>query len=280
MPSLTYGVRFGTPQSRSALVSFSVNSSSGAPSQASQYVAEVVVRRLRLDGSAGRRIWRAAAGRRRRVPQDQVLRNQSVGRRWSGAASGPRLVARDADQDVVGRGLGVLDRDVEVAILGEDAGVEQLVLGLRPCRAARFSATSSAYGKARCGYLYSTFHVRVRRRGVEVEVVLLDVLAVVALGAGQAEQPLLEDRVAPVPERQREAEPPLVVGDAEQAVLAPAVGARAGVVVREVVPGRAVWRVVLAHGAPLALGQVRPPAPPGRGALALLDQSLAFGGRC
>jgi len=42
---------------------------------------------------------------------------------------------------------------------------------------------------------------------VEVEVVLLDVLAVVALVAGDAEQALLEDGVAAVPEGQREAEP-------------------------------------------------------------------------
>ena len=73
---------------------------------------------------------------------------------------------------------------------------------------------------------------------VEVEVALLHVLAVVALGAGQAEEPLLEDRVAAVPEGQGEAEPALAVGDAQQAVLAPAVGAAAGVVVREVVPAR------------------------------------------
>jgi len=44
----------------------------------------------------------------------------------------------------------------------------------------------------------------VRRRAVEVEVVLLDVLAVVALVAGDAEQALLEDGVAAVPEGQRE----------------------------------------------------------------------------
>jgi hypothetical protein len=34
---------------------------------------------------------------------------------------------------------------------------------------------------------------------VEVEVVLLDVLAVVALRVGEAEEPLLEDRVGVVP---------------------------------------------------------------------------------
>src|SRR5207247_6842843 len=51
-------------------------------------------------------------------------------------------------------------------------------------------------------------------------------------------------------------------GQPEEPVLAPAVGAAARVVVGEVVPGGAVGRVVLAHRAPLALGQVRPPALP------------------
>ena len=101
------------------------------------------------------------------------------------------------------------------------------------------------------------------RRAVEVEVVLLDVLAVVALAVGQAEEPLLEDRVLAVPQGQGEAEPLLVVGDAGDAVLAPAIGARAGLVVGEVVPGVAVLAVVLAHGAPLALAEVRPPLLPG-----------------
>jgi hypothetical protein len=41
---------------------------------------------------------------------------------------------------------------------------------------------------------------------VEIEVVLFDVLAVIPLAVAQPEQPLLEDRIAPVPQRQREAE--------------------------------------------------------------------------
>ena len=43
-------------------------------------------------------------------------------------------------------------------------------------------------------------------RAVEVEVVLLDVLAVVALAVGEAEQPFLQDRILAVPQREREAE--------------------------------------------------------------------------
>jgi len=47
----------------------------------------------------------------------------------------------------------------------------------------------------------------------------------VAFGTGQAEQPLLKDRVVPVPQRDGKTQPAAVVADAEQAVLAPAIGA-------------------------------------------------------
>ncbi len=73
--------------------------------------------------------------------------------------------------------------------------------------------------------LIEHLHVGVGRGRVKVEVVLFDVLAVVALGPCQAEQPLFENRVAPIPERQRKTEHLLVVTDAGQAILIPAVGA-------------------------------------------------------
>jgi hypothetical protein len=97
---------------------------------------------------------------------------------------------------------------------------------------------------------------------VEVEVVFLDVLAVIALVVGQAEEALLEDRVAAVPEGQSEAEVLEAVAEAGQAVLVPAVGAAAGVVVREGGPGVAVGAVVLADGAPGAFGDVGSPVSP------------------
>ena len=67
---------------------------------------------------------------------------------------------------------------------------------------------------------------------------LLDVLAVVPLGAGQAEQALLEDRIAPFHSASAKQRRPWRSQMPEQAVLAPAVGAAARVVVREVVPAR------------------------------------------
>src|SRR5205814_7499594 len=104
-------------------------------------------------------------------------------------------------------------------------------------------------------------------RAVEVEVIVLDILAVVGLGVGESEDALLQDRVAAVPEGESEAEPLLLVADPSQSVLTPVVSARARVVVGEVIPGAAVGAVVLADGAPLALAQIRPPLLPGRAVL-------------
>ena len=96
--------------------------------------------------------------------------------------------------------------DVEVAVLVEDAGVDQFELAVLLAPRRRFSSTSCAYGNSALRVLVEVLHVGVRRRAVEVEVVLLHVLAVVALVAGQAEEALLEDRVALVPQREREAD--------------------------------------------------------------------------
>ena len=156
----------------------------------------------------------------------------------------------------------------------EHAGVEQLVFDLLRAAAALVS-TRSAYGYSACGYLYRYFMYECVGV-IEVEVVFLDVFAVIALAVGQAEQPLLEDRVLAVPQREGKAQALLVVGDAGEAVLAPAIGARARLVVGEVVPGVAVVAVVLAHGSPLALAQIRSPFFPRRLPLAVLLESDMF----
>src|SRR5207248_6505289 len=79
-------------------------------------------------------------------------------------------------------------------------------------------------------------------------------------------------------QRDGEAEELAPVADSSQAVLVPAVGARTGVVVREVVPGGSVRAVVLAHRAPGALGEIRSPALPVLLALARFLQPRLFGG--
>ena len=49
--------------------------------------------------------------------------------------------------------------------------------------------------------LVEVLHVRMGGRAVEVEVILLDVLAVIAFPVGETEQALLKNRIPPVPER-------------------------------------------------------------------------------
>ena len=148
---------------------------------------------------------------------------------------GSAIVHRNLDQQIFGRGLGVFHEHVEIPILIEHPGVQQLVLEVvRP--APVVFTNDLAVRVRRLRVLVQVFHVRVGRRRVEVEVALLYVLAVVPFAVGQAEQPLLEDRILAVPERERETEKLVIVGNASQAVLAPAVRSRARLIVAEVIP--------------------------------------------
>src|SRR5438093_1184368 len=103
---------------------------------------------------------------------------------------------------------------------------------------------------------------RVAGKGVQVPPVLLHVLAVVALRTGEPERPLLQDRVAPVPQRQAQAQPLVDVAEAGQPVLAPPVRAGPRVIVGQVIPRVAVGAVVLSDRAPLPLTDIWPPPVP------------------
>ncbi len=186
---------------------------------------------------------------------------------------GPAIVHRDQDQQVLGRGLGIFDEDVEIAILVEDPGIEQLVF-LLLAAAGAVGLDQVGIGKGGLGIFVEILAVGMGRRALEIEIVFLDVLAVIAFAVGQAEGALLQDRVDAVPQRQREAEPLLVVAEAGEAVLAPAIGPRAGVVMGKIVPGLAGGAVVLAHGAPLALAEIGAPFAPVDRAVARLAEAL------
>ena len=199
-------------------------------------------------------------------PQDHVFRNQTVGRRSSRRGLIAAVHDGDPAEHIFRSGLRVLDEDVEVAVVVEDAGVQQFVLGLAAAASAVLG-DELVVRKRPLRVLVQVFHVRVRRRAIQIEVVLLDVLAVIAFVARQAERALLEDGVLPVPESQREADGLVAVADPGKPVLVPSIRAGACVVVREVFPRRPVRAVVLAHGAPRPLAHVRAPALPVRGAL-------------
>src|SRR5438105_2590157 len=201
-------------------------------------------------------------------------RRQDIDRRGLGTAIGHV----NADQDVFGVGLRVFDLDVEVPIAVEHAGVHELVLGRLPAAPAVF-VDEIRVRKRRLRILVEELHVRVGRRAVDVEVVLLHVLAVIAFAAGQTEQALLQNRIAPVPERQREADSLMAVADAGQPGFVPPVRARSRVIVREVVPRRPARAVVLADAAPGAVAEVRSPTLPVLRALAVFLEADVFS-RC
>src|SRR5262245_36718494 len=121
------------------------------------------------------------------------------------------------------------------------------------------------------------FHVGVRRRIVQVEVILFDVFTVVAFAIGQSEHALFDDRIFSVPQRDSKAEQLLIVRDAGEPVLSQAVSPRAGLVVAKVIPGIAVFAVIFAHSSPLALAQLRTPVLPGSLVVAWIFKSDLFG---
>ena len=135
----------------------------------------------------------------------------------------PAIVHGNADEDVFRALLRVLHEHVKIPVVVEDAGIEQLVLKLFPrASPVRFDQVPVRILPLRV--LVEILHVRVRGRAVEVEVVLLDILAMVPLAVGEPEQALFQDRVPLVPQRQRKAQPLLVIAEAPEPVLAPPVG--------------------------------------------------------
>ena len=166
----------------------------------------------RVRGGGAKADARLRAGRRRPAPGVAVpqMRQDVQGRgRWAA------IEGFDADGDVFLVDLGVLDDDVEVAVLVEDARIEQLVLGALAAAAAVF-LRQQAVGKLGLRIFVEELHVRVGRGVVEVEVVLLDVLAVVALDGRDAEQPLFQDGVVAVPEGGGEDEELIAVAESRR----------------------------------------------------------------
>src|SRR5262249_33523463 len=138
------------------------------------------------------------------VTEPQSRQDMQLGLLWTAVAG------RDLYQNILVRLFGILDKNIEVAVVVEDAGVEQLVFEL--------GATAPPVGlhqvgirKSRLRILVEKLHIGVCRRRVEVKVVLFDVLTVIGFAVGQAEKPLFENRIFAVPQRQRKAEPLVVV---------------------------------------------------------------------
>src|SRR5512147_1094630 len=107
----------------------------------------------------------------------------------------PTVVGGSANVDLLRACLAVDHLDIEVSATLEDAGVEKVE------RRAVAVATGILLDQPfiRIGglrILVEISQIAVTRGGVEVEVVLLDVLAAIALRPGQPEGAFLEERIA------------------------------------------------------------------------------------
>ena len=236
---------------------------------------------LGMAGVDGRRTHRALAklefgAHGAGLPRPVVAKPQRR-QQVQGVRGGGTIGRTDAYEDVFGLTLGVFDGEVEIFVAIEYAGIEQLVFGVcaRPATVL-FDEVGVRKGVMRI--LVEHLHVRVRRHVIEVEIVFLDVLAVIAFVSGEPEKPLLDYRIFAVPYRQRETQMLVDVGDAGDSVFAPTIRARSCVVVREILPRGAVATVVFANRSPLTLAKIRSePAPWSVGMRADFEQPLAFG---
>ena len=84
----------------------------------------------------------------------------------------------------------------------------------------------------------------------------------VAFTVGQTEEALLENGILAVPEGKRKAQSLFFVGQTGNAVFAPAIGSRSGMVVSKIVPGIAAFAVIFPDGTPLSFTQIWSPSLP------------------
>ena len=129
----------------------------------------------------------------------------------------------DADEDVFRAFLGIFHEHVKVPVVIEDAGIEQLVFELLP-RPSPVRLDQVTVGKLPLRVLVQILHVGVRGGAVDVEIVLLHILAMVRLAVGESEQAFLQDGVPLVPQREGKAQSLLVIRDPPEPVFTPPVG--------------------------------------------------------
>ena len=160
---------------------------------------------------------------------------------------------RNLYKDVFDVGLRILHKHIEIAILGEYAGVDQFVLRFLPA-APPILRDQLFVRKRGLRIFVKHLHVTMRRRRIQIKVVFLHIFAVIALVPVEAEKSFFQNRIVPIPHREAEADQLVPVADSADSVFSPAVSTRTGVIVRQIFPGRAPRAVILADGSPLPLG--------------------------
>src|SRR5688572_22756905 len=101
-----------------------------------------------------------------------------------------------------------------------------------------------------------------RRRRVEIIIIFLHIFAMIAFASRQPENSLFKNRVFAIPERERETDFLMAVGNSPNSVFIPAIGTAACVFVRKIIPSRAIGRIILTDSSPSAFAEVWSPAFP------------------
>src|SRR4029077_11384419 len=99
---------------------------------------------------------------------------------------GPAINDGDARQNVIHVLLSPFNENIEVAVFAENSRIDQLILKLRAA-ARPGDLNHRLIREFELRVLVQVLHVRMRGDVVEIEVILLDVLAMVALVSAEAE---------------------------------------------------------------------------------------------
>src|SRR5579862_3706533 len=111
----------------------------------------------------------------------------------------PAIAQADLDKNVLRGLLSVLHENIEVAIAVEDSGVKQLIFHVA-AGAQIAGGDQVIVREGVLGIFVQVLHVRMSGRAIEVEVILFDILAVVALTVRKPKQALLENWILAVPQ--------------------------------------------------------------------------------
>src|SRR5215831_9841044 len=97
---------------------------------------------------------------------------------------------------------------------------------------------------------------------VEIEVVLLHVLAMISFARSQAEGSLFQNRIFAVPQCKAENQDLISVANGRKTVFSPAVGLASSCIVGQEIPGSTIRTVIFPDSSPGALAYVRTPSTP------------------
>src|SRR5215472_12960334 len=108
---------------------------------------------------------------------------------------------RESYQNVFNVDLCILRKNIEVSVVIKNAAIKQFIFRLIFSASPVF-INQSCVGIFKLRIFVEELHVGVSGSTVKIEVVFFDVLAVVPLIPREAIEALLQNRIAPVPQRQ------------------------------------------------------------------------------